>query len=134
MPLPDFVAQKDFSKHVDHIRQYLFNSQELEKNLDSFFDTLQTESFSGDLTAVWRASHRRDLEANARSRDAALARAAGEATVLELPPIKRTWISQPERDWLLNQLSKEQGAVWEALQMWPGILIPAEEIDEFRVQ
>ena len=92
------------------------------KNLDSFFNTLQTESFSGDLSAVWRALHRRELEANARSRDAALARAAGEATVLELPPIKRTWISQPDRDWLLNQLNKEQWAVWETLQTWAGTL------------
>jgi hypothetical protein len=95
---------------------------------------LQTESFSGDLTAVWRALHHRELEANARSRDAALARAAGEATALELPPIERAWLSQPDRDWLLNQLSKGQGAVLEALQIWPGTLIPAEELDEFRVQ
>ena len=134
IPLPDFITQKDFSKRVDHIRQYLLNSQESKENLDWFFDTLQTESFSGDLTTVWRALHRRELEATARSRDAALGRAAGEATVSGLPPIKRAWLSQPDRDWLLNQLSKEQRAVWEAMRKWHGTLIPAEELDEFRVQ
>jgi hypothetical protein len=63
-----------------------------------------------------------------------LGQASGEATILELPPIKRPWLFQLDRDWLLNQLSKRQGVVWKALQMWPGALIPAEEIDEFRLQ
>ena len=134
IPRPDFGAQKEFSNRVDHVRQYLLDSQESKKNLDRSFDALQTDSFSGDFTVVWRASHRRELEAAAHSRDAALGRAAGEATVLELPPIERAWLSQPDRDWLLNQLSKEQGAVLEAMRKWHGILIAAEELDEFRVQ
>ena len=35
---------------------------------------------------------------------------------------------------MLTQLSKEQRTGWGALQTWPGTLIPAEELDEFRLQ
>jgi type I restriction enzyme S subunit len=134
IPFPDLNAQQTFSKHVDHIRQFFINSQESKRDLDWFFDSLQMASFSGDLTAVWRESHRRELEVAANTRAAALGRVPGEATVSELLPVKRARLSQPDRDWLLNQLSKGQGTVWEALQMWPGTLIHAEEIDEFRLQ
>jgi hypothetical protein len=131
---PPRELQQDFASRMRAIHRLSEDFLEPSRLLDNNFSSLQQRAFSGDLTSVWRNSHRRELETAVRARDVALGRAACAATILELPPIKRTWLSQPDRDWLLNQLSKGQGTVWEALQMWPGTLIPAEDIDEFRLQ
>jgi|SoiMethySBSTD1v2_1073268.scaffolds.fasta_scaffold297685_1 hypothetical protein len=74
-------------------------------------DSFTSESFSGNLTAIWRASHLRDLEIAARARDAALGQITSKVTFTEQVSLKRSWLSQPERSWLLNHLDEVQGFV-----------------------
>ena len=49
-------------------------------------------------------------------------------------PEERPWLAQPNRHWLMDQLSDLQGFVYDALREWKGTLIPSEDQEIFREQ
>ena len=109
-------------------------AQESTQELDRLFQEIVAQAFNGAASALWRTSRRRELEAAAHVRDAALGQLVSKVTISEVAPAKRPWLVQPERYWLMDQLSELQSVVSNALQEWRGMLIPSEDLDEFRLQ
>ncbi len=134
IPLPPFPLQQKFAEIALCFNQLRLQQQEAKCKAETLFQSLQQYAFSGNLTSVWRDSRYRELEAATRVRDAALGQIGGKVTIPERTPTERPWLPQPERDWLMDQLSELQSFVWRALQKWSGILVPSEDLDEFFLQ
>jgi type I restriction enzyme S subunit len=134
IPVPTFEKQKEFAVKLKEVRTSLDQQLLMLQNIENLKNSLTSEAFSGDLTAVWREPHRRELETAARTRDVALGQPTAKMTIPEITPADRPWLSQPERYWLIDQLSQRQSMVWKALQEWNGLLVPSQDLDEFRSQ
>lgn len=130
IPVPQKESQKVFSIAAENIRNSILSMQDSARKLEDLLTELTLEGLTGELTAMWREAHRRELEDAARIRDKALKSA--KVIVREYAPEERPWQFQEERNWITNQLSELQQKVSTAMQEWRATLIPSEDMAEFK--
>ena len=132
IPVFDSKQMNSFIAGLAEIAILERTAKEKIQALDQVFQEVVVRAFSGEVSALWRAAHRHQLEVAARDRDAILGQVTGKVIFTEHAPLERPWLSQPERYWLMNHLGEVQGFVWEVLREWKGTLIPSDDLEEFR--
>lgn len=95
---------------------------------------LLNEAFTGNLTASWREKNKTILKKASKTIKVGLGISGRQVIKTELADEERPWLDQPNRHWLMNQLSDLQGMVYEALCEWKGTLLPSEDLETFREQ
>ena len=134
IPKPPFDIQKKFSHIVKNNYKNILKIKKLSEDLVELFQQIQSEAFCGELTSIWREQNKLLLEKGAKKRDAALGISKKKVTIKEHIPEERPWLSQPNRRWLMEQLSNFQRSVYYALIKWEDTLIPSEDLEDFREQ
>jgi hypothetical protein len=132
--LPPLDLQNEFESIINKVK----NIEELIRQNDLFRENFNrnivNSSFFGDLTETWRGIDRRTLKHSTEKRDAALGISKKKVAIKEHISEERPWLTQPNRHWLMDQLSDFQGFVYDALREWKGTLIPSEDQEIFREQ
>ncbi len=132
--LPPLDLQNEFESIINKVK----NIEELIRQNDLFRENFNrnivNSSFFGDLTETWRGIDRRTLKHSTEKREAALGISKKKVAIKEHISEERPWLTQPNRHWLMDQLSDFQGFVYDALREWKGTLIPSEDQEIFREQ
>lgn len=134
IPKPDIILQQNFAKSIDEIRKIRTRAIKTVNEFDFLAKNLSVQAFTGELTEYWRLNNQTELKTAAEKRDADLGISKRKVAIKEHIPEERPWLSQPNRHWLMNQLSDLQGFVYDALREWKGILIPSEDLEAFHEQ
>jgi type I restriction enzyme S subunit len=137
MPKPPEDMQKRFSDFVRQLRVLGEGIRVQTEKHDVLMNELSLAAFSGELTQQWRNENIESL----RQESAQERRKHGEgkpiivkASILEqVRPYRELKIHEPERGWLIEQLSTFQHDVRRALYDWKGTLIAddPEMLDDF---
>ncbi|MFO7838892.1 MAG: restriction endonuclease subunit S, partial [Desulfosalsimonadaceae bacterium] len=133
IPKPPLDLQKQFSFKVGQIHRIISNIRLFDETFEKLTQQINAEAFSGDLTSNWREKNKEILEKSAK-KPKRRGVFAFQNIKAELAPEERLWPDQPNRHWLMAQLSDLQTCVYEGLREWKGSLIPSEDLDEFREQ
>ena len=134
VPKPPMSLQKKFDTLFTLLNRQILKIKEELSEYIKLSEMLTIEAVTGDLTELWRHSNHATLSVAAKNRDNILGILKKKVTITEHAPEERAWLSQPNRHWLMNQLSELQGFVYEALREWKGTLIPSEDLETFREQ
>jgi type I restriction enzyme, S subunit len=118
IPVPPRERQIAFASQIKALREWtkqLINSAE---NLDSLFQSIVGEAFSGGLTTVWRNKHSVEVAEAAHIRDALLREYGARVNLTGTAKISLTantdLTKRPARHWLLSELSEFQRQVLTA--------------------
>lgn len=125
LPLPSLPEQRRIVEALKHVAPQPFHRAiKQAKRLQS---ALITEALSGRLTAGWREQHAQALDEAARERDARLGAQAPQVTVQlseHVSAERRTDLTRPRRQALIEQLSSFQHEVWNTLRFeWRGAVL-----------
>ncbi|MCP4695856.1 MAG: hypothetical protein GY862_03245 [Gammaproteobacteria bacterium] len=131
IPLPPKSLQDNFSQRVHEIRSLIEKQTQALQELENLIITLQSQGFTGNLTANWRKARLPELKKTAKACD--------QAFKLKQPTQDEQTEDKKEssrlakhRPWLYKQLSKLQQAVLKNLHAWETkIFLPAQELDSF---
>ena len=134
VPKPPMSFQKKFDSLFTLLNRQIMKNKEALSKYIKLSEMLAIEAVTGNLTELWRHSNNATLTVAAKKRDNILGISKKKVTIKEHAPEERPWLAQPNRQWLMNQLSNFQRSVYNALIKWEDTLIPSEDLETFYEQ
>lgn len=119
IPLPPIHLQEKFVNIVNEHNKNIIQQEESTNQLNSLFESLLSQAFSGELTAVWREQHREEILQAAAERDTLL----GKVKPTQIETIIEQKMDNSERDFLekvktahfLRELSQKQQHLYKQI-------------------